>query len=102
MTLGLLRLVISHPWIGIDSSVVETEENPPTELLRCTFVTYLLHTLFLVLYMQTKQFFKNFFLFLILILRTMMYIFMAFGLIAWTWQRLPEVLMYKQTAKTEA
>lgn len=44
-----------------DSSVVETEENSPTELLRCTFVTYLLHTLFLVLYMQTKQFLKNFF-----------------------------------------
>ena len=82
--LGLLRLVISHHWIGIQTAVF-LEENTPTKLLRCTFVTYLLHTLFLVLYMQTKQFFKNFFfLFLILILWSTMYIFMAFGLIPWT------------------
>ena len=101
--LGLLRLVISHHWIGIQTAVF-LEENPPTKLLRCTLVTYLLHTLFLVLYMQTKQFFKNFFFFLVLDTNTLDYDVHIYGFWLDTvdLQKLPEVLMYKKTAKTEA
>ena len=54
--------------------------------------------------MQTKQFFKNFFFFLVLDTNTLDYDVHIYGFWLDTvdLQKLPEVLMYKKTAKTEA
>lgn len=56
--------------------------------------------MFLVLYMQTKQFFKNFFFVDTNTLNYDVHIY-GFWLDTVDLQRLPEVLMYKKTAKTE-
>lgn len=56
--------------------------------------------MFLVLYMQTKQFFKNFFFVDTNTLDYDVHIY-GFWLDTVDLQRLPEVLMYKKTAKTE-
>lgn len=80
---------------------LEVDKNHPT-LLRCTFVIYLLHTLFLVLYMQTKQF-LNPPPFVVLGTNTLdsdVHIY-GFRLNIVGLQGLPEVLMCKKTAKTE-